>query len=271
MADLSGASFRRAILKETVFSSKSSLNGLKFRLSDEQMLSAIFLDEAERAQIRGDEKSELRSLKIEIEDAIQWDLMDFGLFFMCLQKTYNNVLYLKTTDETDIEKIREQLYQNKWHPGADNNIALNSIQTGSWVIEILQSEPLLKEFIVFFAVITGALNSVRQVFKIQKDKLDVEKGKEELKKLRRENEQVETAAEKQIVPFEQAFPAELKDTLQDNIKEIDFGDIQNPTVDEHKVALFALAGEPTSRIFYKLKHAGVKKFKINLVEPDSTG
>lgn len=278
-AVLKDADLSKTILRKTRFYSKSALNGLKTPLSDEQILSAIFEDEKEKTQQDEADMSKLSSLRIKVADPIKWDLMDFGLFFMCLQKTYNNVLYLMTTDETDLEVLKEQMFQGKWHPGADNNITLKSIQTGSWYIDILQSVSQYQPFITYMAVITAAYRTVSHTFDLYQKKLSITKGeidiekakieseiaKENLKKLRRENQREDLNYP--LVPMKQKLSAEIEGILNNDIADIDFGQLKNYVIKDNRIELFSNASEPMAKIFLKLKYAGIQKIEFSLINP----
>ncbi|MCP4748026.1 MAG: pentapeptide repeat-containing protein [Desulfobacteraceae bacterium] len=274
-ADLTIAFFTGSLFKNTHFSSKAALNNLASPLSDEQILSAVFEDEKDRFKKTEAETRDLASLTISIEGLTQWDLMDFGMFFICLQKTYNNVLYLMTTEDEDIERIKDRISKHDWHPGTENNISLKSVRTGSWIIELIQSNPQYMPFIEFIAIISPVyivvsrgLTLYEKTLDIRNKRLDIKLKKKNFEKKEQESIPAEKENKQPLMAINQKIHPEIKNAFKKEIEKIDFqGQIKSPTVEKNKVELFSEGAAPMVNISNKLHHAGVEGMNFALKEP----
>lgn len=115
-ANLFRADLRNAILFRTKFTSKKQLNELKTDLTEEQLAGAIFEDEEEFARKHKEERK--KNLPAKVRPAIKitlggddgfWNSLDLVMLLTNVQTTYNRLLYLQKTRETDEDKLYEVL------------------------------------------------------------------------------------------------------------------------------------------------------------------
>ena len=160
-ADLRGADLSRvdligAVLEGARLSSQSQLQRLAFQLSDEQLVSILFEDEITFAKAgRAEGNNEEPILRLIIGGETPWTFLDMAGLLLAIQVSYNNMHYLVTTEDLDIEHIIAQLTDFRRLVGVEDNIKAQSIQLGSLLVEISNLAIANKDTIVGVLVAIG--------------------------------------------------------------------------------------------------------------------
>jgi pentapeptide repeat protein len=135
-ADLIEANLSGAVLERARLSSQSQLQNLAFQLSDEQLFSILFEDEIAFAKAgRAEGNNEEPILRLIIGGETPWTFLDMAGLLLAIQVSYNNMHYLITTEDLDIEHIRAQLTDFRRLVGVEDNIKVQSIRSGSLIVD----------------------------------------------------------------------------------------------------------------------------------------
>lgn len=258
-ANLSGADLRWA-----QFSSQQALEKLAAPLSEEQLLTALFEDEIEFARLRDAEDAPQDPLlRLRIPEAAPWTPMDMAGLLLGIQVAYNNMHYLMTTENEDLEHIRSQLADYRRVVGVEDNIRVHAIQSGSLVIELANLAPEELE------VIKGALSAMRvfipafltfiTAYKVATAKeieaeenaelgrAEAEKIREETRALRHKSDQAEALAKASLEQIS----------------------VKSETVNNEKYRLFTSAAQPLINILLKLEKLGHGRIIFEVSDPKS--
>jgi uncharacterized protein YjbI with pentapeptide repeats len=216
-ADLRGADFIVAVLEGARLSSQSQLRGLTFHLSDEQLVSILFEDEIAFAKAgRAEGNNEEPILRLIIGGKTPWTFLDMAGLLLAIQASYNHMHYLVTTEDLDIEHIRAQLTGFRRLVGVEDNIKVQSIQSGSLLVEISNLAVANKETIrtvlvamaTFITALMACMAKYRQATakkieatakiitaeaEAERIRAEAELKREEARKLRVENQKLEDA------------------------------------------------------------------------------
>ena len=157
--NLSGANFSQASFNETSIDSRLVLDSLLISLTEEQKAGIIFSDERKEAKKKKEAKvtQPFPYLEIEFQDTGPWKNEWLAALLMSIQVTYNNIFYLITTDEKEIDIIKSKI-ERGCSVGAQNDIELKQIQIHSPLF--LQYIQFAAEYAPQVATVLGTLASV---------------------------------------------------------------------------------------------------------------
>jgi hypothetical protein len=128
---LFGAILIEAVLERARLSSQSQLQEVAFQLSDEQLFSILFEDEIAFAKAgRAEGNNEEPILRLIIGGETPWTFLDMAGLLLAIQVSYNNMHYLVTTEDLDIEHIIAQLTDFRRLVGVEDNIIEFRISNG---------------------------------------------------------------------------------------------------------------------------------------------
>lgn len=137
-ADLTEANLYVAETANTRFSSQSSLTHLKNVLSKQQMAGAIFHDETKANEEQERQKNTTVLARIRFPGGGRWTPMNLIRFLALFQLIYHRVLYLTTTEETDLETIRDAVMQPSMRSAdTTEDIQIMSMRGGSTEFDIV--------------------------------------------------------------------------------------------------------------------------------------
>lgn len=300
MADLSEADLRGAVLERARLSSQSQLQKLAFQLSDEQLFSILFEDEIAFAKARraeGDNEEPI--LRLIIGDETPWTFLDMAGLLLAIQVSYNNMHYLVTTEDLDIEHIRAQLTNFRRLVGVEDNIKVQSIRSGSLLVEISNLAIANKEIIggVLVAIgtwitalmpgiakyreatakqIEATAKSITAEAEAERIRAEAEL-KREARKLRAENQKLEDARLKsdstaltQLTTTSLVTTSEYltahpypEPSIEATLSRIQ---VTSPTVEQNKYELFTKATHPLITMSFKLEELGHDRIQYEIVK-----
>lgn len=300
-AVLFGANLSGAVLERAKLSSQSQLQKLAFQLSDEQLFSILFEDEiafAKAGRAEGNNKEPI--LRLIIGGKTPWTFLDMAGLLLAIQVSYNNMHYLVTTEDLDIEHIRAQLTNFRRLVGVEDNIKVQSIRSGSLLVEISNLAIANKEIIgcVLVAIgtyitalmrgiakykeatakqIEATAKSITAEAEAERIRAEAELKREEARKLRAENQKLEDAHLKsdstalaQLTATSSVATSEYltahpcpEPSIEVTLSRIQ---VTSPTVEQNKYELFTKATHSLITMSFKLEELGHDRIQYEIVK-----